>query len=182
MEIKLGLPGTKPSKAAVEKMVSLYGNKIYKLAYNMTGSTHDAEEIVQDVFIKLFRSWPTLAPLNISAWIYRVVTNTSLDFLRSRQSRSKKELTLSPESFESFSKQKGQLEPSQVFEQNEFQQRLNEVLDELSPQQRTVLILYDHEGLKGKEIASILNVKEATVRRYLFEAREKIKMLLSAFI
>ena len=183
MELGLGIPGTQPSKITIEKMVSLYGNKIYKLAYHMTGSTHNAEEIVQNVFLKLFSSWNNLAPpRNISSWIYRIVSNASIDLLRSQQARSKKEQTMDCGAVDSILSPRAELEPSQVLEQKEFQQKLQEVLDELSPQQRTALILFDHEGLKGKEIAEILKVKEATIRRYIFEARSKVKTLLASYI
>lgn len=179
--LRIGIPGVSPSSRTVESLVQLYGNKIYKLAYHLTGSTADAEDVVQEVFLKLFRNWPTVSTCrNLNAWIYRIVTNASLDLLRSRQSRSRRERPVESEMLES-AEGNGEA-PGSRLDRAELHERLHKALATLPPQQSAALVLFDHEGLKAREIAEIMDVAEATVRGYVWEARRRVKQLLTPYL
>lgn len=180
--IRIGLPGVTPSAVTIESIVNLYGNKIFQLAFHLTGSTSDAEDVTQEVFLKLFRSWTQVTAFsNFQAWIRRVVTNAALDLLRSRQSRQKRERGAPGGDPDEVAERRPQ-EPAARLDQQELQEQLSRAMEDLSPQQHAALILFDHEGLKAREIADIMNVSEATVRGYVCEARRRMKDRLAPYL
>jgi len=181
--LRMCIPGVHPSTRTIESMVHLYGNKIYKLAYHMTGSSDDAEDVVQEVFLKLFRNWSQIgARRNLSAWIHRIVSNASLDLLRSRQARRRREVNADSERLEAVASGRRSDRPEARLDGTELNDRIALALDALSPQLAVALVLFDHEGLKAREIAGILNVAEATVRGYVSEARQRVKETLTPYL
>jgi RNA polymerase sigma-70 factor (ECF subfamily) len=181
--LRISIPGVHPSTRTIESMVQLYGNKIYKLAYHMTGSSDDAEDVVQEVFLKLFRNWAQIgARRNLSAWIHRIVSNASLDLLRSRQARRRREVAADSGRLEGVATGRRGDRPEDRMDGTELNERLSSALSGLSPQLAVALILFDHEGLKAREIAEILNVAEATVRGYVSEARQRVKETLTPYL
>lgn len=181
--LRMCLPGVHPSTRTIESMVQLYGNKIYKLAYHMTGSTDDAEDVVQEVFLKLFRNWSQIGGRkNLAAWIHRVVSNASLDLLRSRQARRRREVNADVESLQDVASSRRVDRPDARLDGSELNDRLSQALATLSPQLAVALILFDHEGLKARQIAEFLNVAEATVRGYVSEARQRVKESLTPYL
>jgi len=181
--LRMCIPGVHPSTRTIESLVQLYGNKIYKLAYHMTGSADDAEDVVQEVFLKLFRNWAQIgARRNLSAWIHRVVSNASLDLLRSRQARRRREVAADAGRLEGVASGRTSDRPDARLDGSELNDRLSLALESLSPQLSVALILFDHEGLKAREIAEILNVAEATVRGYVSEARQRVKECLTPYL
>ncbi len=181
--LRISIPGISPSTRTVESLVQLYGNKIYKLAFHLTGSSSDAEDVVQEVFLKLFRNWTSVSACrNLSAWIYRIVTNASVDLLRSRQSRARREKPVESEMMEAVAASTPSDRPGSRLDREELQEKLHHALETLPPQQVAALMLFDHEGLKAREIAEIMNVAEATVRGYVWEARRRVKELLKPYL
>lgn len=176
--VRLSIPGIHPSSATIEALVAQYGNRVYQLAYRLTGSRTDAEDVLQEVFFKLFRNWALLSTrTNLAAWITRVVTNASIDLLRSRKCRGRsvgeEPLGIVPARSE---------RPGQRMETEETREKIEEALAALPPRQLAALILFDHEGLKAKEIASILEISETAVRGYVFAARRKVKDVLTPYL
>lgn len=165
------------STETLEALVARHGNRVYQLAYRLTRSAADAEDVLQDVFFKLHRNWPLPECENLDGWLTRVVTNACIDLLRSRQSRG---LTAEPASFARLSGPA--ISPSQALEEREFDAILKAALESLPPREMAALILFDHEGLKAKEVGRILNLSEGAVRRYVFEARRKLKDLLAPYL
>lgn len=184
MEIlRIGIPGVHPSTRTIESTVRLFGNKAYQLAYHMTGSTADAEDVVQEAFLRLFRNWSSVgASRHLPAWISRVVTNAALDLLRSRQSRKRREAPMEAATLEAVASGRRSDRPDTRLDRTELQERVSLALAELSPQQAAALVLFDHEGLKAREIAAILKVAEATVRGYVHEARQRVKEFLEPYL
>ncbi len=180
MAIRLSVPGLASAKT-IETVVNAYGNQIYKLAYHLTGSASDAEDITQETFLKLFRHWISASGAdNLNAWIYRVVSNAALDLLRSRQSRSKREKNVEEEFLDASSGR--DLPPEKRMENEELGSKLEAALEKLPAQQRTAVVLYDHEGLSGREIAKIMGVNETTVRTYVCEGRKRVRDLMKPYL
>ena len=168
------------AKVAAEtlgELVARHGNRVYQLAYRLTRSTADAEDVLQDVFFKLHRSWPLPACDNVDGWLTRVVTNACIDLLRARKSRG---TTAEPASFARMSD--GSVSPGQALEARELDEKLKAALEALPPREMAALVLFDHEGLKAKEVGQILNLTEGAVRRYVFEGRRKVKELLAPYL
>jgi RNA polymerase sigma-70 factor (ECF subfamily) len=159
-------------------MVVQHGNRVYQLAYRLTRSRTDAEDVLQEVFFKLFTHWVHVCACgNLAAWITRVVTNASIDLLRSRKSRGP---TAGPGSLAVLPASAHR--PSRALEDRELAEKLHQALGELPPHQMASIVLFDHEGLKGKEIARILGVGESVVRTYIFQARRKIRDRLTPYL
>ena len=165
-----------PSAETLEELVARHGNRVYQLAYRLTRSAADAEDILQDVFLKLYRCWPQACE-NLDRWLTRVVTNASIDLLRSRKSRGS---TAEPASLARISAPA--VCPSQELVNREFDGMLKAALESLPPRVMAALVLSDHEGLKAKEVGRILNLTEGAVRRYVFEGRRKLKDLLAPYL
>lgn len=175
---RLGVPGTHPSADIIEGLVARHGNRVYQLAYRLTRSTADAEDVLQDVFFKLYQSWLHVSTCeNLDGWLTRVVTNACIDLLRSRKSRGS---TAGPASLVRISSPS--VSPGRALEEREFDEKLRSALEALPPREMAALILFDHEGLKAKEVGRILNLTEGAVRRYVFEARRKVKEILTPYL
>jgi RNA polymerase sigma-70 factor (ECF subfamily) len=175
---RIGVPGIHPSAETLEGLVARHGNRVYQLAYRLTRSTADAEDVLQDVFLKLYRSWSHVAACeNLDGLLTRVVTNACIDLLRSRRCRGS---TAEPATLARLSAPSDC--PSQAIEEREFDEKLKAALEELPPRQMAALILFDHEGLKAKEVGRILNLTEGAVRRYVFEGRRKVKDILAPYL
>lgn len=175
---RIGVPGLHPSAETLEGLVARHGNRVYQLAYRLTRSPADAEDVLQDVFFKLYRTWAHVSACeNLDAWLTRVVTNASIDLLRSRTCRG---ATAEPASLARLSAPAAC--PRRALEKREFDEKLRAALEELPPREMAALILFDHEGLKAREVGRILNLTEGAVRRYVFEARRKLKAILAPYL
>ena len=175
---RIGVPGIHPTAETLEGLVAQHGNRVYQLAYRLTRSTADAEDILQDVFFKLYRSWHHVSTCdNLDGWLTRVVTNASIDLLSSRKCRGS---TAEPASLARLSSPA--VCPGRALEDREFDEKLQAALEELPAREMAALILFDHEGLKAKEVGLILNLTEGAVRRYVFEGRRKVKDILTPYL
>jgi len=175
---RIGAPGIHPSAETLEGLVARHGNRVYQLAYRLTRSTADAEDVLQDVFFRLYRSWPQVSTCeNLDGWLTRVVTNACIDLLRSRKCHGSTAASASMARLSSSA-----LSPGQALEEREFDEKLRAALEELPPREMAALILFDHEGLKAKEVGRILNLTEGAVRRYVFEGRRKVKDRLTPYL
>lgn len=175
---RIGAPGIHPSAETLEGLVARHGNRVYQLAYRLTHSTADAEDVLQDVFLKLYRNWLQVSTCeNLDGWLTRVVTNACIDLLRSRSCRGS---TATPASLARLSAPAAS--PGRALEEREFDEKLKAALEALPPREMAALILFDHEGLKAREVGRILNLTEGAVRRYVFEGRRKVKELLAPYL
>jgi RNA polymerase sigma-70 factor (ECF subfamily) len=175
---RISVPGIHPSAEALEGLVAQHGNRVYQLAYRLTRSSADAEDILQDVFFKLYRNWVHISTCeNLCAWITRVVTNASIDLLRSRKTRA---TTAGPAPLAQLPASGDA--PGKALEDREFDEKLRSALDELPAREMAALVLFDHEGLKAKEVGRILGLSDGAVRRYVFEGRRKVKEILTPYL
>ena len=150
------------------------GNKLYRLALRMLVEPADAEDAIQEVFIKLWRQRASLAKVqNLEAWTMRVTRNHCLDFLRARQ-RQHPDLQVPATS--------AHRSAQEELEAKEGLQRLQRLVQQLPLKQQMVLQLRDVEGLKYQEISELLDLSEGQVKTNLFRARQKMKKLLSSEI
>lgn len=145
----------------IEEFVSKYENRLYRTAIAIIGNKADAEDIVQDVFVKVIEKRPIFQSLeHETAWLIRVTANLCKSRLRS--SWWKKTVPL----LESY--------PAQTEEQN----HLMETILLLPAKYRVVIHLFYYEGYTTKEIAEMTDQKESTVRSLLTRARQKLKSFL----
>lgn len=149
---------------AFERLYELHSARMKSLAFHLVGNRADAEDTVQETFLKVYRALRGFAGgSSLSTWIYRILINCCYDNLRKQQRLAEK-----PASRELPSDPKLPLKLA-----------LERALEKLNERQRLVFLMFEVEGLKHSEIAAILQAPEGTCRSWLFEAKRELKRLLT---
>ena len=158
-----------------EDVVREHSPRVYRLAYRLTGNRPDAEDLTQEVFIRVFRSLSTYVPGTFEGWLHRITTNLFLDQAR-RRGRIRMEplgdaAGALPSSAEGGSPERG-------FEHANLDIDVQAALDALSPGFRAAVVLCDIEGLSYEEIATTLGVSLGTVRSRIHRGRAQLRTAL----
>jgi RNA polymerase sigma-70 factor (ECF subfamily) len=172
-------------RAEFARLVEAYSGAIYRLAIKMLENTQDAEDILQETFIKAFRHIKTFdGRSSLSTWLYRIATNEALMALR----RRKVNLVSLDEPDETQEKDQEPLQivdwccmPEQELMSAEARQRLDQAIDKLSPNLRVVFVLRDIEGLSTQEVEQVLGLSETAVKTRLSRARLHLRESLSEY-
>jgi RNA polymerase sigma-70 factor (ECF subfamily) len=153
-----------------DEIVREHADRVYRLAYRLAGNQHDAEDLTQETFIRVFRSLATYQPGTFEGWLHRITTNLFLDLAR-RRSRLRMEGL--PEDAERLPGDDPS--PEQAYAQSHLDPDLQAALDSLSPEFRAAVVLCDVEGLSYEEIGATLGVKLGTVRSRIHRGRQALK-------
>jgi RNA polymerase sigma-70 factor (ECF subfamily) len=169
------LPGAAPwTPPTWDEVVRAHSARVYRLAYRLTGNVPDAEDLTQEVFVRVFRSLPTYTPGTFEGWLHRITTNLFLDMARRRQRIR----------FEGLGEDAaGRLSgdeptPAQVFDARHLDGDVQQALAALAPEYRAAVVLCDIEGLSYEEVASSLGVKLGTVRSRIHRGRAQLRVAL----
>lgn len=166
---------------AFRELVERSKVKIYRLAYDLTGNRHDAEDLSQDVFLKAYRSLGSFRrEAKWSTWIYRITMNTCLD-QRKLKSRGAIEYREDVESNLQNGAAPSSHRPDKVAEGSMMQKDIEKALDALTPQERSVFVLRHYHDLPLKDIAHTLEIAEGTVKSYLFRALQRLQRELAFY-
>ncbi|TVL93991.1 RNA polymerase sigma factor SigE [Streptomyces sp. LX-29] len=157
-----------------EEIVSMHSARVYRLAYRLTGNQHDAEDLTQEVFVRVFRSLSTYTPGTFEGWLHRITTNLFLDMVRRRQ-RIRFD-ALGEDAAERLPSREPS--PQQHFNDTHFDADIQQALDTLAPEFRAAVVLCDIEGLSYEEIAATLGVKLGTVRSRIHRGRSHLRKAL----
>ncbi len=158
-----------------DEVVREHADRVYRLAYRLTGNQHDAEDITQETFIRVFRSLASYKPGTFEGWLHRITTNLFLDMAR-RRSRVRMEGL--PEDTDRLPG--GGRSPEQIYADTHLDPDLQAALDELPPEFRAAVVLCDVEGLSYEEIGATLGVKLGTVRSRIHRGRQFLKAAMEA--
>jgi RNA polymerase sigma-70 factor, ECF subfamily len=162
--------------AAFEELVRRKTPRVYAHSLRMTGNTEDARDIAQLVFIRLWEKLDRYDPaFTFDTWLYRLVSNVTIDFVRSRQTREnaiQSNLRLVKDSADA-------VQPVSL-QSKELEEIFIEVSAALSPKQKEVFILREIDDLTSPEIAQVLECRESTVRNHLFNARRILRRELES--
>lgn len=168
---------SKPAAEAVawvaptwSELVRDHSAQVYRLAYRLTGNQHDAEDLTQDVFVRVFKSIHTFQPGTLEGWLHRITTNLFLDGARRRQRIRMDALSVAPDHV--WGSQSG---PEELHLDAELDSDVALALSGLSPEQRVAVVLCDIEGLTYEEIAAVLDVKLGTVRSRIARGRAQLR-------
>lgn len=165
--------------AAFQALVERHRAMVYRVAFQFAGNHHDAEDIAQDVFIKVFRSIETFRhDAQLSSWLYRIVMNACIDHRRRQDPAagpaSGEDLELSL-----LNTPAAGPGPEQHAYAGELGHLLDSEIGRLPDGQRLVFIMRHHQGLKLSEIAEALGLAEGTVKRQLHTAVHRLRRALS---
>lgn len=170
---------------AFNELVRIFEKKIYAHAYQMLGNHTEADEVLQETFVRLVKNIARLkTDSNLASFVFRIATNCCIDIIRKRQRRF-----VSVEEDESEDTGRYQLElsrsvptPEKEHEDREILRLINEAIAELPRRQRATIVLHDVEGYSKEEVARMMDCPQATVRSNLHIARSKVKQKLTSLL
>jgi len=165
--------------AAFNQLVLHYQSVAYNVAFRIIGDAEAAADATQDAFLKAYRALDGFRGESFKAWLLRIVTNTCYDHLRARQRRPSTGLEDVTEDVEhTWRFAEAGESPDEYAERVELNRVLQWALAQLPPDQRTVVVLSDIEGLSYEEIAIVMNIRLGTVKSRLSRARARLRELL----
>jgi RNA polymerase sigma-70 factor, ECF subfamily len=167
--------GDLSSMPSWDELVRQHADRVYRLAYRLSGNQHDAEDLTQETFIRVFRSVQNYQPGTFEGWLHRITTNLFLDMVR-RRSRIRMEAL--PEDYDRVPADEPN--PEQIYHDSRLGPDLQAALDSLPPEFRAAVVLCDIEGLSYEEIGATLGVKLGTVRSRIHRGRQALRDYLAA--
>lgn len=160
-----------------EKLVLEYQKNVYNLALRMTGDPEDAADMAQEAFIKAYNSLSGYrGDSKFSVWLYRIVSNVCLDFLRAKKRRQTVSLSVTDDDGEDTELDIADesQSPERIFERAMTRDAVRRGLAALTPEYRQILILRELQGMSYEEIAAVLELESGTVKSRIFRARKKL--------
>ncbi len=168
-DAQLAIACAKGESIAFERIYREHGERMKSIAFNHLGNVSDAEDAVQETFLKVHRSASGFQGGSaFSTWMYRILINTCCDTLRRRKVRPEEA------ALESIL---GRTEESEAPKDSALALSLRKVIGELSSQRRSVFILYEVEGLSHREIGEILGIRESYSKWLLFMAKQDLRTM-----
>jgi RNA polymerase sigma-70 factor (ECF subfamily) len=175
----------KGNQNAFEELVYRYDRSVLSIALKYSNNEDDAKDLYQEVFIRVYRSIKGFRfQSEFSTWLFRITTNVCLTY----KSRSKEHLRVSidkdfDDEENEFSTTKELVydgsSPEEISSGADLGEMVNAAVESLSPKQKMTFVLKHYEGYKIREIAEMLNCKEGTVKKYLFDAIKNLRKKLS---
>ena len=173
-------------ETALAPLVEKYKRMVHRLAMQITKNHEDANDVMQETFIKVYQSIHTFRQeATFETWVYRIAVNEALNFVKRRKRRRESSLETTDESeynTEIRRKAEETNNPEIQAQQAELRHWVTKAVNSLSLKHRIVVILHELEGLTHAEIASILNCSEGTVRSRLHYARKQLRSLLKPYV
>ena len=166
-------------KEAFGRIVMQHQQYAFNLAFRIVCNEDDAKDIVQDSFIKIWKNMKLYLPeIKFTTWMYKIVSNTAIDHLRSDKKADKVNIDDYYERYE----QMNANTPETLLNNKELGQLISSFADALSEKQRLVFVLRDLQGLSSSEVEVILNLPETSVKSNLYHARKAIGEKLHAIL
>lgn len=171
---------------AYDDLVRRYQERIYGTIYQMTSNHEDANDLAQETFIKAYQALQSFkGDSSFFTWLYRIAVNKTLNFLKSRKSRTQMSLNDMDFNLENDPEILGLIverTPRRDAGLAELQEKLNEAMQKLSEVHRLAVTLHDIQGLSHEEIGAIMNCNVGTVRSRLHYARQQLQGLLADYL
>ena len=172
---------------AFEQLVRAYDQSVLRLAVNLLRSQEDARDVFQEAFLRVFRSIDSFRfDCSFHTWLYRIVTNICLDFLRKRKVRKEEPAVVdTPEGpldrMNDFEEEAAHADPERNLWNRQLGQRIEDALVGLTPRERMVFELRHYQGLRLRNIGEILGTSEEAAKNCLFRATQKMRAVLGEF-
>ena len=174
-------------KAEFARLVETYSNVVYRLGLKMLEDEQDAEDVLQETFIKAYKALPNFhGRSSLSTWLYRIATNEALMVLRKRKNKGVPVSIDEPLELEA-----GEMEPLQIKDwccmpeeelmTSEAKDYLEQAVSELPESLRVVFLLRDIDGLSTRETAQVLDLSETAVKTRLSRGRLRLREMLTVY-
>ncbi len=152
------------------ELVQEHADSVYRLAYRLSGNQHDAEDLTQETFMRVFRSLKSYQPGTFEGWLHRITTNLFLDMVRRR---AKIRMEALPEDYERVPGT--DMTPEEAYNVANLDPALQRALDDLAPDFRVAVVLCDVVGMTYEEIGETLGLKMGTVRSRIHRGRAQLR-------
>ena len=161
---------------AFRVLVERHSRSVYRLAYRMTGRPEDAEDVVQETFVRAYRQLSRFeARSNFATWLYRIGFNCAIDYMRARPHRESAE---TPETLERMSGQSDTPGIDDMVYAGEIGARVQQALEGLSAQERAAFLMRHYHGCSIEEICRALDLKSNAAKHSIFRAVKKMRVAL----
>jgi RNA polymerase sigma factor (sigma-70 family) len=171
---------------AFDQLVLRYRERVYGVIYNMTSNREDAADLTQDAFIKAFQSINRFqGQSSFFTWLYRIAVNSTLSHLRKSKLRtffSFEKITEDDKTTELLAQLTDKDGADKEVYVRELQEKLNEALQKLSIKHRTVVTLFEIDGLTHEQIAEVVGCSVGTVRSRLHYAKQLLQSELQSYL
>jgi len=158
-----------------EEIVDQHSDRVYRLAFRLTGNRHDAEDLTQEVFVRVFRSLSTYQPGTFEGWIHRITTNLFLD-----QARRKQRIRFEGLGDDAAERLRGrEPSPAQAYDDQHLDGDIQTALDALAPEYRAAVVLCDLQGQTQRAAARALGWPDGTLTTRLIAARRLLARRLT---
>lgn len=161
-------------------LVQQHSRKVFQLAFRMMGNEQDAEDVVQESFLRAYRQLGHFqARADFGTWLYRITANCAVDMMRSRQHRMSARTEILDETT-SLQPSSG-AGPERMAHSAELRHIVNQALEDLSPTERAAFTLRHHEGRSIEEICALLSLGKSAAKHAVFRAVKKLRVALAPF-
>lgn len=157
-----------------EELVRDHSDQVYRLALRLTGNRPDAEDLTQDVFVKVFKSIHNFQPGTLNGWLHRITTNLYIDGARRKQRLRLDAQSQVPDYV--WGETDG---PDELRDEIELDHDVAAALASLSPQVRVAVVLCDVEGLSYEEIARVLDTRLSAIKSRIHRGRDQLRRALA---
>ena len=185
-DVALVLKAQQGDLDAFDALTVRHRGRLMSVIYNMTSNREDAADLTQDAFVKAFRSIGRFkGKSSFFTWLYRIGVNVTLSYLQKNRARrffSLENLSEEVNQETAFEILASSSKADRGTLLNELQEKLNEALQKLSNKHRTIVVLFEIEGLSHKQISEIMKCSEGTVRSRLHYAKQQLQAYLSDYL
>ena len=168
---------------AFRALVDRHSRAVYRLAHRMTGNPQDAEDVVQETFLKAYRQLGRFeSRANFSTWLHRIAVNCSIDLIRGRKNQEMGQDAPDLETLESSDDRRIDPSPERLMLSTEVQERVGRAMDGLTHMERAAFVLRHFEGQSIEEISRALGLKANAAKHSIFRAVRKMRVALEPFV
>ena len=173
---------------AFEQLVRLYDQNVLRLALNLLRSPEDANDVYQEAFLRVYKNLHAFRfDCSFHTWLYRIVTNLCLDALRKRRVRREENTVVETsdgylDRMDTLEEGRADGDPQRQLLSGQLRGRIQQVLSDLTPRERTVFEMRHYQGLRLRAIGEILGTSEEAAKNCLFRATQKMRAALGDFV
>ena len=170
---------------AFRTLVERHSRAVFRLAHRMTGNASDAEDVVQETFLKAYKQLGRFeSRANFGTWLHRIAVNCSIDLIRSRPHKEAGHDTADLETMggEEAGEESRQHTPERLMLSTEVQERINAAMSGLSQRERAAFVLRHFEGNSIEDISRSLGLKTNATKHSIFRAVRKMRAALEPFV
>jgi|SRR5215472_6364045 RNA polymerase sigma-70 factor (ECF subfamily) len=168
---------------AFRALVDLHSRGLFRLAFRMTGSEPDAEDVVQESFLRAYRQLGKFDErASFGTWLYRIAVNCALDLVRARKRRSEQQQTEDSREDPVNTAISSHPGPDRLALSGELRERVAEAMNDLSAAERSAFVLRHFEGMRMEEVSRVLGCQPGAAKHSVFRAVQKLRRALEPLV